>query len=982
MSKQELQKPGLAGYFKNPLPAIGRFFDERPAVWLSFAIAFVGLLFAYIVFEVWPFGGSRPDGGRSVLCLDLNAQYVYYFIYMRDALFGPESVLYSWSRNMSGEFVGIIGYYLFSPFNLIVWAFPISHVTEGLMLMLLCKIGAIAACMAVYLHIWRKFSAHTTVLFSVMYALCSFSIVQTMNPMWLDGVMALPLVITGIEALLKQGKYKLLVFGLVYSFITCFYIGYMIAIFAALYFVYYALTSRRCTRENLLVMLKRAGLFAGVAVVSGAMAAFILLPVYASLSLGKLEFTNPDYSINNNFTIMEITRKLFFNSYDTVRMDGQPWLFSGTVALIMLPAYFFCGRIRRTRRLGGVLLIAIMTYSMLIKPVDMFWHGGQVPNWLPYRYSFIVSFLFIAFGAEAFEYIRKIPRKVIGTTAGALAVLLIYWENTDTFVPDLGSNGRELFDWFQVGLPAMGLVLLFAGYMILARDKLNRNNMFAAVLIALSCMEMSFNAQFQIQKQNTDIVYSTRESFESMIHTRAVTDEINAKYRRGDEYAKGLFRMEKTYMRSANDPMALRMNGFTHSSSMLNADAIQFLAHMGYSNRGHATRYSGATPVTNHLFGFRYVLHAPNRDRAHGSVKSPADITVEEIPDTMPIAYLVSPDVQSISFEKDRVFRNQTELMSYMLGERGNEYFVRTEWLDRRPENVNFKQMGDGYSEYERITAGQDAHIQYDMVAEKAGEFFMYFPSGYERRSNLWVRRYADNWACSCGNRINSGKYCDQCEEVCPNAYWTTQFIGQVYETDHHHIHRLGEFEEGEEFMVTLSLTGEKVFFRDQIFMRLDRELFDADIARLHANNHSDMRRINNRHLRITTGAQEEMLLFTSIPAEGGWTATLNGKRVEIVEICGGLIGVNVPAGSHTVDLKFFPNQMPLGLCLTAAGIFGLVGLILLMGSLKARRKTEPSPAYLTDDYNGIDPDYIDLDSDDEMLAGGLAEFLEKNDDS
>ena len=32
-----------------------------------------------------------------------------------------------------------------------------------------------------------------------MYSLCGFFIVQTMNPMWLDGLLGLPLVIMGIK---------------------------------------------------------------------------------------------------------------------------------------------------------------------------------------------------------------------------------------------------------------------------------------------------------------------------------------------------------------------------------------------------------------------------------------------------------------------------------------------------------------------------------------------------------------------------------------------------------------------------------------------------------------------------------------------------------------------------------------------------------------------------------------------------------------
>ncbi|MBQ3205577.1 MAG: hypothetical protein IJB37_03400, partial [Peptococcaceae bacterium] len=44
-------------------------------------------------------GEIYPFGDESVLVLDLNGQYVYYFENLRDAFWGNGSLLNSWSRN-------------------------------------------------------------------------------------------------------------------------------------------------------------------------------------------------------------------------------------------------------------------------------------------------------------------------------------------------------------------------------------------------------------------------------------------------------------------------------------------------------------------------------------------------------------------------------------------------------------------------------------------------------------------------------------------------------------------------------------------------------------------------------------------------------------------------------------------------------------------------------------------------------------------
>jgi uncharacterized membrane protein YfhO len=1443
---------------KNPLPAIREFFLTKPHIWLSFCIPFAIMFVAYMYFGIW------PNGERSVLSLDLNAQYVYYFIYMRDALFGTEDLLYSWGRNLSGEFVGIIGYYLFSPFNILVWIFPVSMVTEGLALMMMTKIGAIGAAMAIYLTYSRKFSKHTVVMFSIMYALLSYNIVQTMNPMWLDGVFILPLVVMGIENLLKNGTYKLLIFSLVYAFLTCFYIGYMIAIFTVLYYIYYALTSRKYNAGNMVVLLKRSGLFAISAALAAMLSAFILLPVYSALSMGKLEFSNPNFSIKANFDLVMISRKLFMNSYDTVRMpEGMPFLYSGTLALLLLPVYFSCDRIRRTRRTGGIILMFTLILSMMIVPIDMMWHGGQNPNWLPYRYSFMFCFLMIAFSAEAFEHIRKVSLKAVGMSAAFFMGLLIYWQAADSTEEKLGrfsfqadtERFRELFDWVTVVLPAMGVLLLFTGIIIIGRDRLNKHNMLTSILVAVIALELLYSTYGNLDKQHSDIHFSSRDSFQSMIVTRQVMDGIIA----NDD---GFWRSEKQFIRSACDPMATRMKGVTHSSSMLNDRAIDILKSMGYAARSHASRYWGNTPLTDDLFGFKYTLSLVDGSRSHDGAKNIDNIVVNENHDVLPIAYLVRPKMWDYSFSglnNDDVFENQNKMLSYMIepnvkkvepqfvdprnlthlnsgylvytkmreydeegqavpahlefdfavdtdghvyahfpsdvtgnytvflrdNESGGEYYnedgelvqgeivyndvgrvvgvdnlhyigyfenedeftVRVTFTENRlifqdeiflrlnsgmenllviPEegsdmegidhsavagfavaderedyfteiffvqdgkrSLNVRTMAEDGVVFNRINQAREAYIRHEFVAYDGGEYFAYFPGDYERMYELLVNGVRINQ--NDANHIHFMGYFEQGTEfeltvsvvgnesefmfqealfavvapdnllsytdedgsrsdaaeryykrilsylqtleadgdrylirletpepslfavtateqgghtvytaegqggnrtiefslradadgdffayfptsqhpyyyvtvngerppiVFPNelsahylgnfsagenitvtinltgesthireaifarakfdfagqgtlrnkdraltvlqnsdvfqyfkritpyerlpsgltrdnsfgngyigyrreAGWTGnshieyffraeadgdfyfyfpsgyerkcnlwiamsnddgswpqqgRFVGQVYETDHHHVHHLGYIERGQYFRVTLSLADanvQDVFFRDEGFFRLDRDLLEADVAKVHEiNEKSTFVARNNRHLRVTTNHSEEMMLFTTIPNEPGWRITVNGKRAEIREVGQsftrgeggrseeegiGLIAIVVPPGENRIDLKFFPNLMPYGIILFFAGIGGLVALSIFLNRYTARetairerqaasksrskkRKSVRVVNLVRDEYDGYDSDYVDIDPIDDDYFEEVAETEAKDD--
>lgn len=884
------------GYAKS---GIKRFFTVNYELPLSFAVPFVILLLSYFIFEVYPFGE------RSVLSLDLNGQYVYYYDYMYDVLAGKESIFYSWSRNLSGEFMGIVGYYLGSPFNLLVWMFPRGMITEGLLTMMVTKVGAIGLCTAIYLSRGKGYNRLTTVVFSSSYALCAYTMVQTMNPMWLDGVMILPLVVYGIEKLIDEGRFVMATLSLVYAFVTCFYIGFMIAIFSAIYFIYYIAVTHKGFSFGLLF--KRGALFTGVAIVSVFMSSYMLLPVYNSLSYGKFEFSEPDYSsVYTNFDLIEMLDKMFPLTYDTVRMSGLPFIYCGTIVLLMLPCYFFMKKIRGRDRIGAAAVISVICVSMFICQVDMLWHGGQLPNWLPYRYSFILSFLMIRFSAEAFNSIGEIRKKQIAGIALAWFAVLLLIDKTDNFLADIN---RNTMDSLQVILPVMFILFLISASVVQLKDKFNRKSICIAFTIIIGT-EIFANTFLQLWRQHWDIVYSTRPSYVNVIEpTREVVDEIKAE-------DSGFYRIEKTFHRTVNDPMALGMYGLSHSSSTLNAKPIELLARLGFSARSHYTRSSGGTEITNSLFGVKYMLSCP--ENSTGNIKSKDDITVTKNEFALPMAYLVNDDIEDLELSKTEPLANQNELLTTMLG--GNsiitaesrEYFTRIiDDVDLELTNVTQGKTTDGHHSFKQITAGINTEIVYTFEMPETSSLYMYLPSKYERTVNVWLNRET--------------------------------FLGTYFEGDNNSIMKIGDFEKGESVTIGLTLTREDLYFREAQFLFCDHEAITTDLTAINEkNSETVVERVTPTKLKISVNAAEEDMLFTTIPVEKGWTILVDGVETEYVELLDALIGVKLTPGKHIIEMSFTTAGYPLAIFTTITGVILFIAMI-FVNKLVLKRIAEQS---------------------------------------
>ena len=124
-------------------------------------------------------------------------------------------------------------------------------------------------------------------------------------------------------------------------------------------------------------------------------ACIVLIPVYNSLKLGKFEFTEPDFSLATQFDFLTLIRKMFPMTYDSVNVEGLPMIYCGTLTVLLIPLFFMNKRIYIKKKVGLGLLSVLLIVSMYIRPSDMVWHGFQMPNWLPFRYSFALSFIFL-----------------------------------------------------------------------------------------------------------------------------------------------------------------------------------------------------------------------------------------------------------------------------------------------------------------------------------------------------------------------------------------------------------------------------------------------------------------------------------------------------------------------------------------------------------------------------------------------------------
>ncbi|MFT3950694.1 MAG: YfhO family protein [Oscillospiraceae bacterium] len=876
----------------------------------AFCIPALLLYIAYAVFEVHPWGDN------SVLVLDLNGQYVYYYERMRDALWGDASMIYSWSRSLSGEMFGVFAYYLASPFMIIPCILPRTWMLGAIELVQILKIGTAAVTFAFCCRRFGNRNAYAVLAGAISYALMAYMIVELMDPMWLDGLIYLPLIVWGVHRLVDEGRILPFAIPLSLMFIAHFYIGYMVGIFTGIYFIlrFFTCQGRILPKRFVSVLFKF--IFGTLTAILAASA--VLITVYNSLKLGKFEFTEPDLTLKTQFDLFTFFTKLFPMSYDTVRPEGLPVLYCGVLTLIMVPLYFMNSKINIKEKVCNGLAAAILMASMYIAPLDIIWHGLQVPNWLPYRYSFIFCFMLVFMAYRALDNLDGISFKDLGGAVFALFVLVVYLEHEGvdylkTFDTETVAGVGDVYSIQSIWLTLLALLVYFGVVHII---KGHKSAAAAVVLVIAVGGECYLNTIDTIRKIDKDVVYSTYSSYyDYMIDGRDAVKMINSN-------DSTFFRTEATFHRTVNDPVGMGYAGISHSSSTMNTPAMLALKYLGYAYGGNYTKYDGATPLTDAVFGIKYLMNRTDgeyesqklipEDYAlrYTTQQTGSPIEVYQNPYALGLGIVSDKRITDLTFDPMDPFANQNALLNSLLSTDSDvDFFQTLTPYETADENVMRATASGGYTKYSYSDeTNYECHLDYVFKMKKTQHMYMFLPTQYERKVNVWVK--------------TDPEYAD--------AEGDFDFIDSFFEGDDYSIMDLGEYQSGESVRVRISIptTPGEAYWTKELFCTLDTDALKTAVATL-KDRQWKLTEHTDTYLEGTVTAQNDQVLFTTIPYEEGWTIRVDGQEVSPLVSAGTFITIPLTAGTHTVTMKFLPNYFIMGLVLSAFGVLVFVLIFL-----------------------------------------------------
>ena len=80
--------------------------------------------------------------------------------------------------------------------------------------------------------------------------------------------------------------------------------------------------------------------------------------------------------------------------------------------------------------------------------------------------------------------------------------------------------------------------------------------------------------------------------------------------------------------------------------------------------------------------------------------------------------------------------------------------------------------------------------------------------------------------------------------------------------------------------------------------------------------------------------------MLAQLPYSSGWSAKIDGEKVNMFSADGGLTGIKVPDGEHKIEFFYRTPGLTVGAVLSALSALAVSGLVVAFSVMKKRKKS------------------------------------------
>lgn len=823
-----------------------------------------------IVLLYWLTAGFVPFGNKTQMTVDFGKQIIDFIIYFRNSILSGnfEGLIYSFSNGIGGDMHSTWTYYIMSPLNLIYVLLPLKFINYATALIILLRYGLMGLSFAYFILHSKKFPKDNMlyiIIFATIYSLSGYNISYQMLPMYFDSIILLPLLVLYLERFIDKSSSKLIdkkyIFLLAFTIFLNYYIGFMICVFLAIYFVFYILTYHDISQENLRTIFRKFILFMMNSILAVFMDALVLIPTISQLLKSKGEELNYSFKFDLTHSPILVLARFIMDSYKSwADSIFGPNIYIASIGFLGLVVYLLSDR-KVKEKISFILVSLIFVLSFSVSSMDLLWHLGKMPAGFPFRYAWLFVFFILQYSYMGILSLSQMDRTkyVLSFSLISNIVLLVMLKDFP--------NIQTKFILINLGIIASILLLFF-----LSPDK------YKHTVITFLLIGTSIDLLYNLKLVQDRFTYNEADVFIESVNKLI-------KVSKDPHIDKDFSRLGSFTARSQNDSFVGNYKGLTNFSSTLLGSTKRFYKKLGIGHYYSSIWYNG-TPFTDLLLGVKYFIDYKDLNHFNRITFRPDIInTWEKIeledydlyknPHYFAPIFSVSSKFANEFDLKDKPIDNYEDLPAYLADNYFTINYPTKDNFDIQYENIDLR-VSEGHRSYiKRIDQNQEGKL---IISIK------------NKPDELGILQVPDSLTYEWARFENGYQY------FIP--FINTENIILDNTTANHTLEI--EFTEDTE----MDITDLKYFtinfdqfnqFRDEISKRS-----------LTVNHFSD----TSIRGQITT-TETHPAIFISVPYDEDWEIKLDGRVIEQKPILEGMMAVQSESpGQHSFEMNYKPKTL------------------------------------------------------------------------
>lgn len=833
---------------------------------------YTGLVSLCILAVVFILKGIFPFGNNSVLIGDMHDQITPFYYHLHDVFYGSKSLLIDYSTSGGINFIGILAYYIISPFSILALLIPRENIYLIMPIIVAFKI---TACSLTCLYFIRKYFKNIPPtlqgLLSIIYAFSGYGLIMYQITAWIDAMYMFPLLMVGLKKVLDYEKPTFYIITLTLSLIFSFYVTVMSLMFIFLASIIYIYVYKE--KEDRKKIVASLGISTLLSVL---IALFIILPSYIEISS----------SSRIGFKLASLLNSKTGPLSDKLSMIS----FGGVVYLGLILLFKNYKKNEKFLKFYGPTLL-LMVIPLIIEPVNKVFHFGTYASF-PYRNGFIMMFLLILGACYAFNNYEERKdegfeiNKYASIFACVASCILIYRFSLryyNRFQSTIFRLSISFDSKLIIVLLVTTALATMTAFSILSLNK-KLNKLTIVLLSIVSIVHITTNTY----------IYIANDSHQKELNGQyKLLGSISKDHQKGDYYRiknnlEGLV---------TNNGMVMKYNTLEHFTSLTNKNNLASNKKLGYSSEWVKTRSSGSNLLIDYVMGNRYILSDTKISSPYyHQLKQYDGARLYELKSDSTFGVLL--DKNDSLLDKNNSFEVANSLYKNVTGSDEDIFTIDSVFVN---DNIKATTLKNGLINYEITDDEYYAYFEKDVIVTGKKNLYLEIVHSPNNDQNF---------------RINNAFNLYVNNKLVKTDAFTEPKNGTI---------DLGIFE-NKRVNIKLELKKD-VILKEIVVGLMDTEKYENFVETSRMDNDIKFNK-NKVTLKINNNSDKKKVLFVPIVNDGNYKATLNGKGVKVLKVYDNYVGIEVNPGVNNIKLTYMPKTFIPALIVSVIALIMTVVLI------------------------------------------------------